>query len=126
MSVVQLYLSVQSDHGIKMTASLEVCTKDKQHAVVQFLVSVGMNGAEIHRQWLPSMDSTVCYNKVCTNGSKCLKAAKPVLLMWTDKIHKQNMECSQTMILGNFRVTIVEIAARLGINVAHLWCKPLM
>jgi hypothetical protein len=33
-----------------MNAVLEVCTKDKQHVVVGFLVSEGMKGAEIHRQ----------------------------------------------------------------------------
>jgi hypothetical protein len=39
-----------SEHGVKMTASLEVCTKDKQHEIVRFLVSKGMTEAEIHRQ----------------------------------------------------------------------------
>jgi hypothetical protein len=29
-------LFVPSEHGVKMTATLEVCTKDKQHAVVRF------------------------------------------------------------------------------------------
>jgi hypothetical protein len=33
-----------------MTAPLDVFTKDKQHAVVQFLVSEGMKEAEIHQQ----------------------------------------------------------------------------
>jgi hypothetical protein len=41
-------LFVPNEHSIKMTAPLEVCTKDKQHAIVHFLVSEGMN-------WLPSM-----------------------------------------------------------------------
>jgi hypothetical protein len=27
---------VLSEHGVKMTAPLEVCTKDKQHAIVHF------------------------------------------------------------------------------------------
>jgi hypothetical protein len=31
------------------------------------------------------MDRTVCYNEVCTSGSKCLKAAEPMLMMKTDK-----------------------------------------
>jgi hypothetical protein len=34
-----------------MADPLEVCTKDKQHAVVSFLVSEGMKGAEIHRKF---------------------------------------------------------------------------
>jgi hypothetical protein len=38
--------------------------------------------------------------------------------------NEQNMECDQAMILG--KVTIVDIATRLGINVAHPWCKPLV
>jgi hypothetical protein len=41
---------VPSEHGVKMIAPLEVCTKDKQHAVAHFLVSEGMKGAEIHRK----------------------------------------------------------------------------
>jgi hypothetical protein len=36
-----------SEHGVKMTAPPEVCTKDK-HAIVHFLVSEGMEGADIH------------------------------------------------------------------------------
>jgi hypothetical protein len=43
-------LFVPREHGIKMTASLEVCTKDKQHAIVCFLVSEGMKVAEIRQQ----------------------------------------------------------------------------
>jgi hypothetical protein len=34
------------------------------------------------------------------------------------------MESAQAMILGNSKVTIAEIAARLGMNVARPWCKP--
>jgi hypothetical protein len=41
---------VRSEHGVKMTAPLEVCTKDKQHAIVRLLDSEGMKGAAIH--WL--------------------------------------------------------------------------
>jgi hypothetical protein len=33
-------------------------------------------------------------------------------------INEQHMEHAQAMILGNCKVTVVEIAARLGINVA--------
>jgi hypothetical protein len=76
---------VASEHGVKTVVPLEVCTKDKQHAVERFLVSKGMKGAEMHRQLLPSTDRTVCHNEVCTSGSKCLKAAEPVLLMQTGK-----------------------------------------
>jgi hypothetical protein len=39
---------VPSKHGINMTVPLEVCTKNKQHAMVYSLVSEGMKGAEIH------------------------------------------------------------------------------
>jgi hypothetical protein len=39
-----------SEHGVKMTAPLYICTRDKQHAVVLFLASEGMKGAEIHQQ----------------------------------------------------------------------------
>jgi hypothetical protein len=41
---------VPSEHDVKITAPQEICTKDKQHAVVRFLVSEGMKEAEIHRQ----------------------------------------------------------------------------
>jgi hypothetical protein len=33
---------VPSEHGVKMTDTLEVCTKDTQHTVVRFFVSEGM------------------------------------------------------------------------------------
>jgi hypothetical protein len=33
-------------------------------------------------------------------------------------MNKQNMKCAQAVIVGNCRVTNVEIAARLGIDVA--------
>jgi hypothetical protein len=33
-----------------MSAALEVCTQDKQHAIVNFVVSEGMEEAKIHRQ----------------------------------------------------------------------------
>jgi hypothetical protein len=40
-------------------------------------------------------------------------------------IHRRtNMERAQAMILGNYRVTVAETAARLGINVTCPWCKP--
>jgi hypothetical protein len=37
--------------------------------------------------------------------------------------NEQNIECVQAIILGNCWVTVAESAARLGINVAHSWCK---
>jgi hypothetical protein len=36
------------------------------------------------------------------------------------------MEHAKAMILGNYRITIAEIAERQGINVARPWCKPLV
>jgi hypothetical protein len=50
-----------------------------------FLESEGMKGAEIIDSWLLSMDRTVYHNKIYTSGSKCLKAAEPVLLMQTGR-----------------------------------------
>jgi hypothetical protein len=76
---------VPSEHDATMTAPLEVCTKDKQRAVERFLVSEGMKWAEIIGSWLMSTDRTVWHNELCTSGSKCLKAAEPVLLMQTGK-----------------------------------------
>jgi hypothetical protein len=40
--------------------------------------------------------------------------------------NEQNMERAQAMILGNCKVTIAEITARLGIIFACPWCKPLV
>jgi hypothetical protein len=40
--------------------------------------------------------------------------------------NEQNMVHIQAVILGNYRVTTAEIFVRLGINVAHPWCKPLV
>jgi hypothetical protein len=40
--------------------------------------------------------------------------------------NEKNMESAQAMILGNWRVSIAEIAARLGINVVRPWCKPIV
>jgi hypothetical protein len=68
-----------------MTAPLEVCTKDKQYAIVRFFVCKGVKGAEIHRQLAAKYEKTVCHNEVCTSDSKCLKAAEPVLFMQTGK-----------------------------------------
>jgi hypothetical protein len=36
------------------------------------------------------------------------------------------MERAEAMILENCRVTVAEIAARLGINVARPWCKLIL
>jgi hypothetical protein len=36
------------------------------------------------------------------------------------------MEHAQAVVLGNCRITVVEIAARLGINVAYSLCKPIL
>jgi hypothetical protein len=41
---------VPSEHGVKMTAPLEVCTKDMHRAVVRCLASEAMKRVEIHRQ----------------------------------------------------------------------------
>jgi hypothetical protein len=75
------------------------------------------------------MDRTVCHNEVFTSELKCLKAVEPLLLMQTGKDahpHPQTVERAQAMIHGNCRVTIAETAARLGINVARPWFKPLV
>jgi hypothetical protein len=81
---------VQSEHGIKMTAPLQVCTKDEQHAIVHFLCLKELKGQRSIGNWLPSMNRTVYNNEVCMSGLKCLKAAKPVLLMQTGKdVHPQ-------------------------------------
>jgi hypothetical protein len=78
------------------------------------------------------MDRTICHNEMRTSGSKCSKAAEPVLLMQTgNDVHphpqtKKNLERAQSVVLGNRRITIAEIAARLAINVARPWCKPLV
>jgi hypothetical protein len=74
-----------------------------------FLVSERMKGAEAIGNCLPSIYRTVCHSEVCTSGLKCLKAAKPVLMQTGKDTH------SQAMILGNCRLTIVEIAVGWGL-----------
>jgi hypothetical protein len=39
--------------------------------------------------------------------------------------NEKDMERAQAVILGNCRATTAETAARLSINVARPWCKPL-
>jgi hypothetical protein len=36
------------------------------------------------------------------------------------------MEHAEAMILGNKRVTVAEIAAKLGISIANSWCRLLV
>jgi hypothetical protein len=76
---------VLSAHDIKMTVPLEVCTKDKQHVIVHFLVCEGMKGQRSIDNWLRSMGCTVCHSEVYMSGSRCLKAAKSVLLVQAGK-----------------------------------------
>jgi hypothetical protein len=38
--------SVLSEHGVKMSAALEVCARDKKHAAVCILVSEGTRGVK--------------------------------------------------------------------------------
>jgi hypothetical protein len=49
-----------SEHDVKITAPPEVCTKDKQHAIVHFFMSEGMEGAEVHQ------------SLAAKNGQNCL------------------------------------------------------
>jgi hypothetical protein len=52
---------VPSERGIKMTAPLDVSTKDKQRAIVcLFLMSEQMKKPEIHRQLFASLGGTLC------------------------------------------------------------------
>jgi hypothetical protein len=76
---------VPSEHGVKMFAPLEVCTKDKQHETERFCYRQEWKRQRSIDSWLPSLDRTVCHNEVFTNRSKCLQAAEPVLLKQTGK-----------------------------------------
>jgi hypothetical protein len=40
-----------SEYSVKMTAALEVCTKDMQCAIVISLVSEGMKGGEVYQKF---------------------------------------------------------------------------
>jgi hypothetical protein len=93
-----------------MTASLEVCTKDKQRAVVPlFFVSEGMKGADIDNllQIWTELFAAMKYVRVIRNAEG--KDAHPHPHPQANK----NMESAQAMILGNCKVTIAKIAARL-------------
>jgi hypothetical protein len=63
------------EHGVEVGPALEFCTNEKQFAVICLLWSKGVKEAEVHDEWLPSMDRTVCHNKVYAGGSVCLKVA---------------------------------------------------
>jgi hypothetical protein len=54
------------------------------------------------------MDRTACHNDVCTSGSKCLKAAEPVLLMQTGKDVHSHPQMSETwnMLKQSFMETV--------------------
>jgi hypothetical protein len=76
---------VPSEHGVKMTAPLEVCTKDKHQCSSAFF---GVWGNE--RGTDPSTIGCQVWTELFatvkrTSGSKCLKAAEPVLWVQTGK-----------------------------------------
>ena len=57
-----------------MAAPLAVCTKEEQRAVIRFLWSEGVPGAEIHPR--QHNTGTVPYHvEVCMSGSRSLKLA---------------------------------------------------
>jgi hypothetical protein len=125
-------LLVSSEHGVKMTAALEVCTKDKQHPTVRLLASEGTKGAEIHRElaadygqnclsqwsvyeWIDKFKSS--RTSVCW----CRQVRTPI------HVHRLIEHGSaQAMIFANCRVSTANISERLGLNVARPWCKPLV
>jgi hypothetical protein len=78
---------VPREHGVNMTAALEICIKEQAtcNSGFFFFGQKEWKGQRSIDNCLPRMDRTVCHNDVCTNGSKYLKATEPVLLMQTGK-----------------------------------------
>jgi hypothetical protein len=53
-------LFVPIEHGVKVTAPTDVCTKDMQHVTARFLVSEGIKGAEINRKLATKYATMTC------------------------------------------------------------------
>jgi hypothetical protein len=63
---------VPNEHGVKMVAPLQFCTKDKQHVIVRLLVSEGMKGAEIHRHSAAKYHTFTQYNGLQLNHTRSM------------------------------------------------------
>jgi hypothetical protein len=55
-----------------------------------------VKGAESINDWLPSMDRTVCHNKVYMNESGSLKMSEPVLLIQTGWVIHPHPQTNKT------------------------------
>lgn len=108
--------------SVNMSAPLAVCTKEEQRAVIWFLWSEGVKGAEIHCRLLAQYgDSTLPWSSVFewiekfksgrTTVMQEEGAGCPSTSTMADKI-----EQAQLMVLTNRRVTIDDVASTLNIS----------
>jgi hypothetical protein len=66
--------------GINMTSPLSICTKEKQHAVIQFLWAEGVPGEEIYRRFSAQYGNSAL-PQCSVNGLPCSKTAAQVSVM---------------------------------------------
>jgi len=105
-----------------MAAPLAVCTKEGQRAVIPFLCSEGVSGAEIHRRLsIQYGDSALPHRSVYelieqfkigrTNVTHEEGAGRPSTSTTDEKIQQ-----AREMVLANLRVAIDEVACSLQIS----------
>jgi len=105
-----------------MAAPLAVCTKEKQRAVIRFLCSEGVPGAEIHRRLSTQYRDSALPCRSVYEWIEKFKSGR------TNVTHEEGAECPTTsttdvkiqqareMVPENWRVAINEVACSLQIS----------
>jgi hypothetical protein len=76
---------VPSENGVNTITSLESAPQANSTRHCVLWCPKEWKGQSAIFSWLPGIESTVCYNDVCTRGSKCLRAVESMLLLDTGK-----------------------------------------
>jgi hypothetical protein len=66
---------VPSYYGIKISSTLQFCTRDRQHEAVSVFCLKELKVQSSIDNWLPNIDRTVCHSEGSAIGCECLKAA---------------------------------------------------
>ena len=105
-----------------MAALLPVCTKEEQRAVIRFLCSEGVPGAEIHRRLSTQYGDSALPRRSVYEWIKKFKTGR------TNMTHEEGagrlststtdekIQQAQEMVLANRRVAINEVACSLQIS----------
>jgi histone-lysine N-methyltransferase SETMAR len=105
-----------------MAGPLSVCTKEEQHAVIQFLWAEGVPGAEIHRRLSAQYGNSALLQSSVYEGTAMFKNGRTGV---TDdersrrpstSTREENTEQVHAMILDNRQVTTDEVAYHLLIS----------